>query len=413
LTEKKFRSAFVVLGLVGLLALLIAGCGSSGSSSASSETSAGTESGTEATGGEEGGGSDASTVYAPGVPSMEELEEGSGEALPEPLENPPVKGASVIQVSCGEESPGCSGFAKGMVEPAEAIGWNYRIIDGRLNVGEGWAKGIREAIVAKPDAIVLDGVNCPEELQPLKEAKAAGIAVLGMFGLDCDSKVFGTSEEPLFIPVEYTEGEANGEEMYESWGARQADFLINKTKGEAKVILVAYKAPSGELMTKGWKRELEKCSGCEIVEEVQWEGPELYPGGPLSKNIATALVKNPEANAALGGFDSVMTVAGLSKAVVDAGRASTMVVVGGEGGAEAQALIREGKGFTGTASAHSLEKAAWVGINAINRYLAGESPTSEGLGWGLVDEENLSPPGKPYESPLDYKSAFESNWGAK
>jgi ribose transport system substrate-binding protein len=401
-----------VVGLVALLAVVAAGCGSSGSSSSSESTSkeGAEESTTPSTEGDEGEAADAGKTYAPGVPSLEEYAKAPAEEKLPTSGPKAAKDKTIINVSCGEESSGCKTFAQGMAEPAKVIGWDFKTIDGKNNQNNGWPRAMREAVVQRPDAIVINGVNCPEILQPLQEAKELEIPVISVQALDCDAKSLGTGEEPLFIPFEYTESSTDGEEYNLEQGRYQAGFIIDSNQGKAKVILSPYETPSGELVADGWREQLEKCSECEIAGEVPWNATEIV-NGTLGKNMETALLKYPEANAVLAQYDSVAEV--LAKPVLDAGRATTTPTSGGEGAATAQALIREEKGYSGTGSGIDIVQLDWAVIDTLNRYFQGEPAVPEAVGFGLVDKDHLSPPGQEYESPLDYKAAYEKLWGVK
>jgi ribose transport system substrate-binding protein len=383
------------------MVLVVAGRGSSSGGSSSNATTGSTSTASS---------TDAGESHVPGVPSLAEYAKAPAE------ESLPAGGPSaaqdvtIINVSCGEESAGCKTFAQGMAEPAKAMGWDFKTIDGRENQNNGYLKAIREAVVQHPTAIVTKGINCPEVVQPLKEAQEAGIAVLAVQAVDCDAKVLGSGEEPLFIPFEYTESAKDGEEYEIETGAHQAGFVIDKTAGKAKVITVPYESASGELVAQGWKEELEKCSECEVVGEVPWNATEIVKG-TVGKNMETALLKYPEANAVLTQFDSLAEI--LAKPVLDAGRATTTPVMGGEGSAPVQALIREEKGYEGTASVVDLKQLDWAVIDTINRYLQHQPTVPEAVGFGLVDSENLPPEGQEYASPLNYKATYEKLWGAK
>jgi ribose transport system substrate-binding protein len=403
---KRLKSLFLAIGVVAAVAVFAAGCGSSGGSTGG-DTAVGSKSGAEG----DDGAAVPNKVYAPGVPSLEEFAQAPAEEKLPTGGPPAAKGVSVVNVSCGEEDAGCKDFTTGITEAAEAIGWKITTIDGRNNENNGWSRATREAIVQNPDVIVQKGVNCPEILQPLEEAHSAGIPVLSAVGsLDCDAKVYGTGEASLFIPFEALAAAKSGEEYNLEWGRHQAGTVIDQTKGEAKVITAPYEAASGELVEQGWKEELEKCPGCEIVGEVPWNATELV-NGTMAKNMETALLRYPEANAVLSQFDVTDEV--LAKPVLDAGRAASTPVMGGEAGASVQALIREEKGYSGTAGAIDLTQMGWAAIDTINRYLRHQPTVPEAVGFGLVDSEHLSPGEGGYLSPLNYKAAYEKIWGVE
>lgn len=394
-----------LLFIAGLLTcvLALAACGSSSSSSSSSSGS------TEAESTEEGssGGSALTTTYAPGVKTLQELYEGN-EATPPESGPKAKKGANVIWVSCGGESPGCSKPAEYFLEAAKALGWNAKVIDGKLNVNNGYSNALRTAIAAKPDAIIAHGINCEEVKASLQEAKAANMPIVEASSVDCPG------EEFYSVPEIFSEEVGNTQEFYEQYAENQADYAIDKTEGKAKVILAEYQGPWGNNMGEAWKREFDKCSECEILDTIPLQASELAPNGPVFQRFTTDLVKYPEANAAVFAFDTLVTYTGLSKAVVDAGRANDMVVVGGEGFAEAIQLITENKGNTAEGGAYDNSWASWAIADETNRFLNGEESVPQGIGFRVIDKtNNLPPAGQDYSSEFDYKKAYEEVWSGK
>lgn len=401
--------------LAGLIAgvLVLVGCGSSSSSSSSSGGEpAGSEAGTTTTASSSPTGADPSKVYAPGVPTLNELYEGS-EGTP-PKSGPPAKkGVEVIWVSCGQEASGCSEPAAAFGEAAKALGWKYKVIDGKLNVDDGWANGIRTAIAAHPDAIITEGMDCQYIKQPLEEAKAAGIALVEFEEVDCNDPRVG-GPKMYNVPTVYSEDAKNTVEWFERYGENQANYIIDATEGKAKVMLVPYAGLFGENQQEAWERQLAKCKECEILETLPFEVSEQVPNGPLFERFSTALVKYPDANSAIFAFDSEVIPAGLSKAIVDAGRAGDMIVSGGESHTEVLQLLEEEKGVNGEPGTHSTSWSTWAIADEINRVLSDQPPVPQGVGFKLVDKEhNLPPKGQTYETEIDFKKAYEEVWNGK
>src|SRR5207244_3512101 len=52
-----------------------------------------------------------------------------------------------------------------------------------------WVDGIRQAIAAKADGIILWAVDCAPVKAPLQDAKKAGIPVVGWEAIDCDQTI--------------------------------------------------------------------------------------------------------------------------------------------------------------------------------------------------------------------------------
>lgn len=353
--------------------------------------------------------------YAPGIPTLEQLY-ASSEYAP-PATGPKLaSNKSVIFLSCGQAAAGCAGPALAMKEITKRIGWKYKIIDGAFGVNDGYNSGMRQAIAAKADAIVVHGIACPQILQPLKEAKAAGIPVINIQAADCDDpKNPGGPSEPLFVNMQFNKGFKTAVEFFYQAGFTQASYLIDATQGHATILRDSYASSlQGVYQTAGQDAALAKCGDCKVVATVHWVAADGGASGVLNQKFTTLLTQYPAANAALLSYDSVATSYGISKMIADAGRQKSMVVVGGEGYAPAQQLIREGNGLTADAG-QSPEWMAWGALDTMNRYFNKSPLVPEGIGYRVIDaSHNLSPEGKDYSPPkslIDLQGIYLKSWG--
>ena len=409
--KPKARLASRLLILAGILAAAVslAACGSS-SSSSSSSSSTSTEETTSPGSSGGSGGSPETTTYVSGIPTLEELYEGTSEAPPTTGPKA-VTGKEVIIVSCGQESPGCLGATEDIAEGAKTIGWKEKVVDGKLNVDNGYSNAIRTATASSPDAIVLIGINCNEAKTAIEEAKAAGIAVAVNAGADC-----GTGSEKLFAVNQYFNKKAKGVlEFFEQYGENQAAYVMDKTEGKAKVILVEYLGLWGKAISRGWAAAFGKCSECEVLDTVGFEPADLAPGGPLSQRFETTLTKDQEANSVIISLSVASTYTGLAKEIVDSGRADQILSVTGEGLADAMQLIGEGGGgLNASGAAYDQVWSSWGLVDNLNRYFNNEEAVPQGVGFTAVDaEHNLPPKGENYTSAVPYKKAYEAIWSGK
>ena len=361
-------------------------------------------------------GADPAHTYAPGIPTLEQLYASSEYAPPATGPKlPPNK--SVIFLSCGQLAIGCAGPAISMEKIAKRIGWKYKIIDGAFGVNDGYNSGMRQAIVAKPDAIVVHGIACTQILQPLKEAKAAGIPVINLQAADFDDpKNPGGPSEPLFVNMQFNKNFKSAVEFYYEAGFTQASYLIDATQGHARILRDSFTASlQGVYQAAGQDAALARCSDCKVLGTIEWGPADGGAGGVLNQKFTTLLTKFPSANAALLSYDSVATSYGLSKVIADAGRQKSMVVVAGEGYAPAQQLIRNGA-LTADVG-QSAEWMAWGGIDTMNRHFNKSQLVPEGIGYRVIDaSHNLSPEGQDYSPPnppIDLQGTYLKSWGVK
>ncbi len=403
----------ILTGII-IAAVALAACGSSGSSSSSSTTESSgepTETDTTPAEGNEpesSGGSQETTVYAKGVPTLAELYKGSEE-------QPPTSGPKAVPdkyvavVSCGLESEGCLEGTEAFLEATKVIGWKTKTFNGKVNVNNGFATAIRSALATQPDAIALLGINCPEVKTSVEEIASAGIPIASYAGEDCGTG----SEEFWSFPQLYNKGVENSNETYEEYGEFEAAYLIDATEGKAKILQVAFDVGFGVAVKKGQDAMFAKCAECEVLETLEFEGAETVPGGPLYTRFETLLTKYPEANAVAIPFDS-LAAGGLSKAITDSGRAGEITAVSGEGNKETLRLIREEAGLNAEGAASSRGWIAWGLADNLNRYLAGQPVVYPGVGYvSISKEKNMPPDGQSYETPVDYKGAYEKIWSGK
>ena len=89
----------------------------------------------------------------------------------------PQKGKNIWVISCGQAAEGCADPTNAIVDAGKLIGWNMTVFDGKLDPTLP-STGVRNAIAAKADGIILNVVDCQEVQQPLEEAHAAGIKII-------------------------------------------------------------------------------------------------------------------------------------------------------------------------------------------------------------------------------------------
>jgi ribose transport system substrate-binding protein len=394
----RFKALVTALGVVGALTLAACGSGSSDNTAAEADK---VESG---------------KVYVEGVPTLDELYKGS-EHLPPTTGPAPKKGANVWWLSCGESIEGCSGPAAGGKEAAKAIGFEYHIADGKLNVGGGWSAGIRTATAAGADAIILFGISCPVVSQAVQEARDSGIVVMGVESDDCEYN--GSSTNPAvkeFVDQYYSETMTSAIKggFWGTYGKVAADYIINKSQGKAKLIINSGVETQTKAIDDGFRKEFAKCKGCEIVDTVKYASPDLGPNGAWINAFRTNIVKNTgKFNAVYFPFDGFAAAWGGVKALEDAGMADKVITFGGQGFPDSEEMVRQGRLDAIT----SARPAAWVGwgaIDQINRALNGEKRTPEGFGFTLLDKDkNLPKEGESWNGTVDWKDTYLKTWGVQ
>jgi ribose transport system substrate-binding protein len=357
-----------------------------------------------------GGSTKTTAASVAGVPTMAQLYKGLGEAPPTTGPTPP-KDKTVWWVSCGDKIPACATPTNSAREAAALLGWTLKVADGNLNAGGGFQTALRQAIAAKPDAIIVSAMDCALIEQPLKEAKADGIPVVGALANDCDSPVSGNGGSALFAgPSKYTTSAPTTADYLKSWGTAGAAYIINKSGGKAKIINAVLQAPIGEAIDAGFTSELKKCGGCSIVDSFTFQATDTTAGGPFGQALQAALVKNPDADVVYMALDSELQGGGGVQIVKQSGR--DILVVGGQGVDPAVAAMAKKGDIAALTTVQSPRWPAYAAMDTVVRLLAEEPTVNEGVGVIVVDAEHgIGSDGVVKSTSFDVKAAYSKLWG--
>lgn len=358
--------------------------------------------------------SDATSTTSPGAPAGEELGDAAQQALdaaykgftgtPPTTPTTPKPGASVWVVSCGEQVPPCSTATAGAKEAAERVGWTVRVCDGQLNPN-GWGNCIRQATSAKADVVFPVGIDCASVQAPMESAAAAGVKIIGAGGADCTAtggkQVMAT--ERLQLP------DTTIQQYWNKNGQLQADWIIGKTNGAAKVLLLNFTDPIwGPWITEGFEQELKACAGCSVVQRLDISNADAG-SGQMTQKFSSALLQATDANAVVIPVGGWMQ-AGLAQAIQSSGKANKLVVSTGFGDASSMDLIRTAPYTLGTLG-YATEWGTYGSVDEAIRVLNGEEPVVEGDGFQMVDKTHNLPESGDYTGNVDFKAAYLKLWG--
>lgn len=359
--------------------------------------------------GDGGGGSSS----GPENPALAELAKGT--YAPPPSSAPkPEAGKKVWIISCGQSLQACAlptGWAK---EAGEKLGWEMTVFDGAFDVNK-FGAGIRQAVAADADGILLNGVDCPFVTGALKQAKAAGVEVVPFLALDCNDPAVNQGPAMFSSEVQYLEQYEHLSEFLQAWGAARAQYAIAKTDGKAKALDISIpELISSEEIRKGAEAELAKCSGCELVETIKSSIGDYNT--KLQQKIEQALVRHPDVDTLWVGYNTDID-GGAAAAIRQSGKTGQIIVIGGEGQGTDWELVDQG--LETSFIYWNQEWLSWASIDQLNRVFNGEpDPVPQGTGWALVDKEHnwpseLPPVDSPPNIPadIDWKAAYEKAWG--
>ena len=355
---------------------------------------------------DDGGGaaapSDATTLSAAAQKALDTAFTGVGSDLDDLTPAAPKSDINFYVMSCGESNATCSAPAAAMADAAKTAGWKATIADGKLSP-EGFATAIRQAVAGGVDVLVPVGISCSAAAAAFKEAKDAGVVIVGGGGVDdCDPKEWNT--ERLWLP------DPPVPTPFQAIGKLQADYTWGKTDGKLKAVVVNMTSnPWGGLVTGAFSDEVKALGSGEVAATVDISDPESADGSFIQK-IVSVLMAHPDANALVMPTDAYL-VNGLAAGIAQAGLADKLTVVGGFGSEAAIDMIRDGQpGITATIGQAQIWE-AWGSIDTAIRVLDGQDPQYIGQSLQAVDADHNLPKSGPYDGSIDWKSKFLAAWG--
>ena len=208
-------------------------------------------------------------------------------------------GKSVWIISYGQATSLAADAVGGAEEAAEMLGWEPTVFDGKLDPTQ-WANGVRQAVAADADGIILYLIDYNLVKGPLQQAKAAGIPVVGLESLDCNDT---DPNEPALLAgaPPYVEG------PYKDWirklGEVQSIWTIAKENGNAQVLYARTDEAAGfTIIREGTEEKLATCPDCSI-NTYAYQGVDI--GSTLQQKTQDALLKNPDTNSMILPFDAL------------------------------------------------------------------------------------------------------------
>lgn len=380
-------SAVKVCFLLASALLFAVGCGSGSSSSSSTTTAAAVAS--------------PSSSVPPVLASARK-----GTYAPPPTSGPRAQpGKSVWVISCGQALESCSDEAEAAVAAAQAAGWHATLFDTKLQEGL-IDSGIRQAIAAHANGIIISGDDCAFETSALQAARAATVPTVGVDAYDCNQSNPGA--KPGFTAtVKYGKDWLTYPQFLAKVGAVQAAWIANQIHDQGTILdFILSDSYSGLGLEAGFEHEISSCSGCKVVK-VKLASADL--GNGAQEKAQQVLLHNPTAKAVNVPIDSMM-ILGIAQALRSSGRASQLAVMGGEGYPPNIQLLHEG--IEDASYGYDAKWAGWAAVDELNRVLHHQPTAVEGLGFQLVDKSN-APAHGGFVAPIDYRSAYLKVWTGK
>jgi ribose transport system substrate-binding protein len=327
---------------------------------------------------------------------------------PDATPRPAARGRKVAIISAGQVSPTSAIPVAGAAEAAKALGWQVSVLDMQFNPANA-AKLVKEATSGGADAIVAN-FDCLLASSELADAKARGSKIIPLYGFDCDDPSSGTGAgQPLFTTfINYGVAQVDAPKYTAGFGMLTANTIIAATNGTAKVISITDPAQTVlRYIQAGFLQQMGRCTGCKVLETVEFSASELGPA--LQDKVAAALARHPDATVIRTPF-SAATHLGVAAAVAKSGRLGALQVFGGEGFQHDLDMMRTKQGLDSSLIVDSTWT-GWAVIDSLNSVFVGEEPRVAGFGTMLVDREHNLPPSGPVRHNVDFKNVYRKAWG--
>lgn len=330
----------------------------------------------------------------------------AGTFRPPPDDGPAaVDGASVYVISCGQLLESCSVLVDGVMDGAEAIGWDATLFDTGLDFTKA-GDGVRQAIAAGADGAVVVGVDCQHFSGALDEANAADFPVVVLNAFDCDVTSDGEQEARFAAQVSFTPEGQDPEQGARDFAGAKVDYGIVETDADLKVInLTQDDLLAITLLGEGFDSALATCGSCELVDTVTFSTGDLLDG-TLPQKVASSIVAHPEANAISFPYAAAVQL-GLP-GIADSGR-DDLLVMGAEGMPSQYDLLADGQ--IDMVMAFPSDWTGWAAIDTLNRVLQGAETVDEGVGYQLLTADDLGPDNAPPPPPYDFEATYREVWG--
>ncbi len=307
----------------------------------------------------------------------------------------PVKvkaGSTIYHIACNLALEGCSNVANAMKAAATTAGIGFKICDGGTTADTITAC-FNQAVNAKPDVIIVNGIGADAAANGYAEAAAAKIPVIGSF----------TGNTPGAVPGVVTEvaGTACTNE-----GTILGQFVIADSNGKGNSLFVGTKTYACNVQRlAGYQAAMQACTTC-TAKSLDFAIDSLQT--TLPQQISSGLTANANVNYVAGTFDAVALAA--TDQIRQSGK-TNIKVVGFDANAPNLQLIAKGDIQVADITTGS-EDAGWAAVDAAIRVIAGQTlPNSINVSTVLITKNNAPTIGAVFKGATGYVNQFKTLWG--
>ena len=305
----------------------------------------------------------------------------------------PKPHAVIYHIACNLALEGCTKLANGIKSGVKALGYTFKLCNGGATA-DTVTTCFNNALNAKPDAIIVNGIGVSGSADQFARVAKAGIPLIGSF----------TGDPP---GVKGVTTEIAGDTCAKQ--SRQlADIVIADSQGKANVMFVGTNTYTCNIQRQqGFVSEMKTCPTCKVTT-MQFAISGLQSS--LPQQLQAALQTHSSLTYIVGTFDAVALAA--TDAVREAGKSGQIKVLGYDGDAPDLALVKKGDIQIADDTTGAFED-GWAAADAAARAIAGKKvPPITSVTSLVVTKANYSKVvGGVYNGPTGYQQQFKKLWG--
>jgi ribose transport system substrate-binding protein len=310
-------------------------------------------------------------------------------------------GKFIVYPSQDQRNGGALGVGDGVKEACEALGWQFRLIDGQ-GTTNGQAAAINQAIALKPDGIVLGTIDAASQKTAIAAALAQGIKIIGWHSAGTP----GPQPDLNLI--------TNIESDPVQTGAVSGAYTVAMANGQAGVAIFTDNTYAIAVVKSDEMRAaVEAVEGSSVlafvdtpIAEVQTRMP------PIMTSLYQQFGQQLNWMIAVNDLYFDFAIPTLRTLGAPAGGPPQMVS-GGDGSVSAYDRVRQGQ-YQAATIPEPLNLHGWQAIDEMNRAFAGAPPSGYVTPVHLVTMDNIQFDGGPnniFDPDNGYRDQYKQIWG--
>jgi len=319
-----------------------------------------------------------------------------------PTDGPSAQsGKFIVYPSQDQRNGGALGVGEGVKEACDAIGWQFRLIDGQ-GTQNGQAAAIQQAIALKPDGIVLGTIDAASQRTAILAAIAQGIKIIGWHSAGTPGPL---PDLNLITNIESDPVQT---------GAVSGAYTVAMANGQAGVVIFTDSIYAIAIVKhEAMRAAVEAVPGSTVLDLIDTPIADVQTRMP---GITTALYQQYGSRLnwmiAINDlyFDfAIPTLRTLGVPPIG----PPQMVSGGDGSISAYDRVRQGQ-YQAATIPEPLNLHGWQAIDEMNRAFAGAPPSGYVTPVHLVTPDNIQVDGGPnniFDPDNGYRDQYKKIWG--